>query len=131
MFVDASALTAMLTNEDDAIDLLTRLQAADRRLTSPLAVWEATIAVARILDLPIAEASKSMATYLDLIGVKLVSVSPETGYLALDAFDRYGKGRHPARLNFGDCFSYACATQLGEALLFKGDDFPLTDIQPA
>ncbi len=131
MFVDASALTAMLTNEDDAIDLLTRLQAADRRLTSPLAVWEATIAVARILDLPIAEASKSMATYLDLIGVKLVSVSPETGYLALDAFDRYGKGRHPARLNFGDCFSYACATQLGEDLLFKGDDFPLTDIQPA
>jgi len=131
MFVDASALTAMLTNEDDALDLLTRLQAEDRRLTSPLAVWEATIAVARILDLPIAEASKSMAAYLDLIGVKLVSVSPETAYIALDAFDRYGKGRHPARLNFGDCFSYACATQLGEALLFKGEDFPLTDIQSA
>jgi ribonuclease VapC len=131
MFIDASALTAMLTDEDEARELLARVQQAATRLTSPLAVWEAAIAVARVLDLSIAEASEAVESYLALMEIKLVNVPPETARIALDAFDRYGKGRHPARLNFGDCFAYACARHLGEPLMFKGGDFPQTDIEAA
>jgi ribonuclease VapC len=131
MFIDASALTAMLTDEDEARELLARVQQAATRLTSPLAVWEAAIAVARVLDLSIAEASETVESYLALMEIKLVNVPPETARIALDAFDRYGKGRHPARLNFGDCFAYACARHLGEPLMFKGGDFPQTDIEAA
>ena len=131
MFIDASALTAMLTDEDEARELLARVQQAATRLTSPLAVWEAAIAVARVLDLPIAEASEAVESYLALMEIQMVNVAPETARIALDAFDRYGKGRHPARLNFGDCFAYACARHLGEPLMFKGGDFPQTDIEAA
>lgn len=82
------ALTALLTDEDEARELLARLQRTGARLTSPLAEWEATVAVA-----------------------------PETARLglALDAFDRFGKGRHPASLNFGGCFAYAYARHLGDS----------------
>lgn len=131
MFVDASALTAMLTEEDEARELLARLQQTKTRLTSPLAVWETAIAVARVLDLPIAEASEAVERYLLLMEITVVNVPPETARIALEAFDRYGKGRHPARLNFGDCFAYACARCLGQPLLFKGADFPHTDIEAA
>ena len=55
-------------------------------------------------------------------------ITAEMGRAALSAFDRYGRGRHSAALNMGDCFAYACARQLDLPLLFKGDDFPLTDI---
>lgn len=129
MFIDASALTALLTDEDEARELLARLQQAATRLTSPLAVWETTLAVARVLDLSIAEVTEAVESYLALMEIEMVGVPPETARIALDAFDRYGKGRHPARLNFGDCFAYACARQSGQALMFKGADFPQTDIE--
>lgn len=131
MFIDASALTAMLTDEDEARELLARVQQSTTRLTSPLAVWEAAIAAARVLDLPIAAAAEAVESYLALIEIKMVNVAPETARIALDAFDRFGKGRHPARLNFGDCFAYACARHHGEPLMFKGSDFPQTDIEAA
>jgi len=131
MFIDASALTAMLTDEDEARELLARLQLATARLTSPLAVWEAAIAVARVLDLSVTEAAEAVGSYLKLMEIATVGVPPETARIALDAFDRYGKGRHPARLNFGDCFAYACARHFGEPLMFKGSDFPQTDIDAA
>jgi ribonuclease VapC len=57
--------------------------------------------------------------------------SPLAADLALDAFDRYGKGRHPADLYFGDCFAYACARHFAEPLMFKGGDFAMTDIEAA
>lgn len=131
MFIDASALTALLTDETEARELLARLQQAGTRLTSPLAVWEAAIAVARVLDLPISEAAEAVESYLALVEIELVAVPPQAARIALDAFERYGKGRHPARLNFGDCFAYACARHLGEPLMFKGGDFSQTDIEAA
>jgi len=131
MFVDASALTAILTNESDIQALVTRLQQYQKRTTSPLAVWETVIAVARILNLPVSEASAAVEDYLELAGITVMPVAPETRALALDAYDRYGKSRHPASLNFGDCFAYACARQEGVPLLYKGDDFPRTDIDSA
>ncbi|MER8460999.1 type II toxin-antitoxin system VapC family toxin [Mesorhizobium sp. M0915] len=131
MFIDASALTALMTNEDDARELLARMQQTRKRLTSPLAVWEAAIAVARVLDLAVSEAAEAVERYLSLMEIDIVAVPPDTARLALDAFDRYGKGRHPARMNFGDCFAYACARHFGQPLMFKGADFPQTDIEAA
>ena len=131
MFIDASALTALLTDEDEARELLARLQQTGTRLTSPLAVWEAVVAVARVLDLSVSAAAEAVETYLALMEIAVVAVPPETAQIALDAFDRFGKGRHPAGLNFGDCFAYACARHLGQPLMFKGRDFPQTDIEAA
>ena len=131
MFIDASALTALLTDEDDARELLSRMQQSRMRMTSPLAVWEAAIAVARVLDLAVSEAAEAVDAYLALMEIELVAVPPPTVAIALEAFDRYGKGRHPARLNFGDCFAYACARHYGQPLMFKGSDFPQTDIEAA
>jgi len=131
MFIDASALTALLTNEDEARELLARLQQTGTRLTSPLAVWETAVAVARVLGLSVSAAAAAVEDYLALIEIVVVAVPPETALIALDAFDRFGKGRHPASLNFGDCFAYACARHLGQPLMFKGSDFPQTDIEAA
>ena len=131
MFIDASALTAMLTDEDEARGLLTRVQQADNRLTSPLAIWETAIAVARVLGLTISDAASAVESYLMLMDIKVVPVPPEAANIALKAFDQYGKGRHPARLNFGDCFAYACARHFDVPLMFKGSDFPQTDIERA
>ncbi len=131
MFVDASALTAMLTDESDARMLLARMQNYPQRTTSPMAVWETVIAVARILGLPIHASSTAVEDYLRLMGIAVVAVAPETRAIAIDAYARYGKSRHPAALNFGDCFAYACARHDGVPLLYKGDDFPQTDIEAA
>lgn len=131
MFVDASALTAMLTDESDARALLARMQNYPKRITSPLAVWETVIAVVRILGLTVHDAESAVEDYLKLMGITVVAVAAETRTLALDAYDRYGKSRHPAALNFGDCFAYACARHERVPLLYKGDDFPQTDIEAA
>ena len=67
-----------------------------------------------------------------LFSIKIEPVTEEHAYLALDAYDRFGKGTgHPAGLNYGDCFSYALAKQTGEPLLFKGADFTHTDLEAA
>jgi ribonuclease VapC len=131
MFVDASALTAILTDEADARTLLSRLQNARTRLTSSLAIWETAIAVARILGLSAMEAHEAVEAFLSMAEIQVMPVASETGRLAVDVYDRYGKSRHPAGLNFGACFAYACARQARLPLLYKGDDFPHTDIEAA
>lgn len=131
MFIDASALTAILTDEQDARELLARLQNHATRVTSPLAVWETAIAVARILHIEVTEAGAAVEDFLTLTGIAVHPVAADTRAIALDAFARFGKGRHPAALNFGDCFAYACARRAGLPLLYKGDDFPRTDIETA
>lgn len=131
MFVDASALTAMLVDEGDASELLARMQNHALRITSPLAIWETVLAVARILGLDVKVAEAAVEEFLVLTGVSVEPVLADVRGLAIGAFERYGKGRHPAALNFGDCFAYACAKQSGVPLLYKGDDFPQTDITPA
>lgn len=131
MFVDASALCALLTNEEDARELLARMQRSTRRMTSPPAIWETVISVARILDLPLREVREAVDEYLRLMEIEITAVPPEATAIAVEAFDRYGKGRHPAGLNFGNCFAYACARLNRVPLLFKGGDFPQTDIEAA
>jgi ribonuclease VapC len=131
MFADASALTAMLVDERDASELLARVQNYRVRITSPLAVWETVLAVARVLGLEIQAAETAVLEFLTLVDIVVAPVPAEAYGAAIDAFARFGKGRHPAALNFGDCFAYACARQAGLPLLYKGDDFPQTDIEAA
>jgi ribonuclease VapC len=131
MFIDASAMVAMMTNEDDARNLAARLQSSDDHMTSPSAVWETAINVARILGLEIADASSAVQAFLTAMNIKLVSIPAEAAFLAITAFDHYGKKRHPADLNFGDCFAYACARHYRVPLFYKGNDFSQTDIEAA
>jgi ribonuclease VapC len=131
MFIDASALTAILTSEHDARELLARMQNYPNRFTSPLAIWETTIAIARRLGLEVKDAQLAVEDFLQLASVEVRAVPAEARDLAIEAYARYGKGRHPAALYFGDCFAYAGARAAKAPLLYKGDDFPQTDIETA
>jgi len=128
MFLDASAIVAILVEESDAAALARRLEQSVHPCTSPIAVYEAAAGVARRLNVTIRAAETSLDRFLTSARVRVVPITDEIGRAALSAFDRYGRGRHPAALNMGDCFAYACARQLDLPLLFKGEDFPLTDI---
>ena len=128
MFVDASAIIAIIIGEPERLAFEARLEQADRIYTSPLAIYEAVMGVARIRRLSIDDAQSALDRFVSDVSAELVPITPEIGRAAINAFDRFGRGRHPARLNMGDCFAYACARTLGVPLLFKGDDFAQTDI---
>jgi ribonuclease VapC len=131
MFLDASALCAMITDEHDAASLSERLHSSQTRITSPLAIWETVTNVARIMSMEPDWAQGVVDQHLKRSRIEVIAVLPDMTTLALDAYRRYGKGRHPAGLNFGDCFAYACAKHHGVPLLYKGNDFSLTDIESA
>lgn len=129
MFVDASALTAILIGETDGIDIEARMyRSLTPLLTSPLAIFETVLAVSPKRNMSFAEGE---GLVLDYIGyaVEIVAITPAIGHLAIEARARYGKGTgHAAKLNLGDCFAYACAKAHGVPLLYKGDDFVHTDL---
>lgn len=131
IFVDASAIVAIIAHEAERQALIVKLDAAERRLTSPLAVWEAANALERLRASGFEEAEHAVRNFLGAAAITTIDITAEIGDEALRAAKLYGKGRHPARLNFGDCFAYACAKVLDVPLLFKGDDFSKTDIQAA
>lgn len=131
MVIDASALTAIYAGEPDGSALLERLEIGSRRAISPLGLWESAIALARIFSRRPQDAMADLEKFIQLFGVEILSVDGETTRLALSAHERYGRGRHAAKLNFGDCFAYAAARQYRLPLLFKGRDFALTDIDAA
>jgi ribonuclease VapC len=128
MVVDSSALLAILQDEPERRAMIETIEGADRRCLSVVNLVEASIVIetrrgptaARLLD-----------TLVERAGIEVVAVDLEQGELARRAFARYGKGRHAAGLNFGDCFAYALARAFGESLLFKGNDFSQTDVVPA
>jgi ribonuclease VapC len=130
--VDASAIVAILTEEPEGEALTEALGRASEITTSPVAVYEATLGLVRILRRSIEDAEADVMEFLRLARVTVQPIQPETAHIALEAFARYGKGRgHPARLNLGDCFIYAQAKVGGASLLCKGDDFSKTDIESA
>jgi ribonuclease VapC len=131
MFVDASAIVAILVGEDEAAALAGRLDEADEPSTSPIAVYEAVLGIARIANVPVEAAQGIVDRFLEEAGIETLPVTAEIGRAAASAFGRFGKGRHPAALNLGDCFAYACASALGVPLLYKGNDFSRTDIAAA
>lgn len=131
MFVDASAIVAILAREDDAASLAARLGKAETIHTSAVAIYEAVLGLARIGAISLTDASDIVQDFLVEVDARTIPITEDIAARAITAFERYGKGRHAAALNMGDCFAYACVESLGVALLFKGDDFPLTDIAVA
>ena len=128
MFLDASAMIAIIARESDAAELTQRLRQASEVHTSPIAIYESVLGLARLGDASVPDAQIILERFLEQVEAQIVPITAAIGRGALSAFDRYGRGRHPAALNMGDCFAYACARELDLPLLFKGDDFPLTDI---
>lgn len=131
MFIDASALVAMVAHEPEGDEFARRVEQASARYTSPLAAYEAVLAICRIRNAPTAETQVVIDRFIAVASIEIIPITPEIGRLAIQTFTRYGRGNHPARLNMGDCFAYACARSLGVPLLFKGDDFSQTDIAAA
>lgn len=128
IFVDASALVAMIAVEPGFELLAERLDAHAKRITSPVACWEAVTALRRSHAYTIDGARFELDAFLLARGVRIVDIGKREGDIALDAYNRYGKGQHPARLNMGDCFAYACAKTNDARLLYKGNDFAQTDL---
>ncbi|MFL1462311.1 type II toxin-antitoxin system VapC family toxin [Roseococcus sp. DSY-14] len=128
MIVDTSALAAILFQEGDA-----------RRYAGTLVdQGGATLSVANLVELTMVvegRAGNAAGTEVDDLlhrfGIHLSPVTRRQAELARAAWRRYGKGRHPAALNLGDCFAYALAAERGEPLLFKGEDFARTDVKAA
>lgn len=126
MVIDSSAIVSILLREPEADRFIQQIAGDETRLMSTFSILETAVVIevrkgasgARELDLLLHEA--------DVTPVPLTSEQLE---LARDAYRRFGKGRHPAGLNLGDCVSYALGQHSGEPLLFKGEDFVQTDVQ--
>ena len=132
MVVDASAVVAILLMEPEADRFAAILDnVAGEIFISPVSVFEAVSAVARVRTCPVSDARVAVGSLLQEAGMQIEAASAAIGEEAVTAFDRFGKGRHPASLNMGDCFSYALAKLKRQPLLFKGGDFALTDIESA
>ncbi len=132
MFVDASAIVAMITQEPEAILFLDAVEAADDPITSAVAIFEAALGIRRKRQSTIDEAYEDVREFLDDADIRVVGIGEAEASEALSAFARYGKGQgHEAQLNLGDCFAYAVAKTNGTSLLFKGNDFLKTDIAVA
>jgi len=125
MVLDTSAVLAILQDEPERRAFNEAIEAADSRSLSVASLVEASIVIEARYG---AVGVRHLDQFLDRADVAVVTVDVEQGKIARQAFSRFGKGRHAAGLNFGDCFSYALAQALGEPLLYKGEDFSLTDV---
>ena len=128
IFIDTSTFVAVLANEPDRDLFLKAIDAADRRITSPVVRLESCIVLSRRLDFSPLAAEVQYSRFLEEAKIAEIELTGAIGVAAVACFARFGKGRHPARLNFADCLSYACAKANGATLLFKGDDFAKTDV---
>lgn len=125
MVVDTSALLAILQDEPERRRFNEAIEAADHRALSTATLVEVSIVIEARHG---AEGLRDLDQLLAAAQIDLVPVDVEQARAARLAFSRFGKGRHPAGLNYGDCFSYALAKVLGTSLLYKGSDFAQTDI---
>lgn len=126
MVVDTSAVLAILQDEPERRRFNEAVEAADSRLMSVATFVEVSIVIESRFG---AEGLHHLDLFVDRAGMELVPVDVEQARVARGAFSRFGKGRHRAALNYGDCFSYALAQVMGEPLLYKGEDFSGTDIR--
>lgn len=128
MIVDTSALAAILFGEPEAALFTQIIHDADRCLISAANFLELSIVIEGQIG---PDAGRQCDIFLNRARITIEPVTVEHAHLARQAFLDFGKSRHPAGLNFGDCFSYALAKATAEPLLFKGEDFKKTDIRPA
>ena len=128
MVVDTSALVAILTGEPDRRAFNEKIAAAGRGSISAATYVETHIVIeTRYGD----DGTRELTLFLHESGITVVPVDRDQADMARLAYKKYGRGKHPAALNFGDCFSYALAKRLGVPLLYKGDDFTKTDLLAA
>ena len=128
VFVDASAWVAIIVKEADAFELEKVFGAAEHRFYSAISLWETSRAISRLRSVPITIAAHEVQLFISDFDMQQVVIGEREAQLAIEAHARYGKGVHPARLNMGDCFAYACARTNNARLLYKGDDFSQTDL---
>ncbi len=125
LVLDTSAVAAILFNEPEARAFFERIRKAD-------AIWLSSVSKVETMMVLTARfnalAAPKFAGFCDMLSVCIAPIDDGLADLAIEAFLRFGKGRHPAGLNFGDCFAYALAKKLDAPLLFKGNDFSRTDI---
>ena len=128
MVIDTSAIVSIIFAEPDAEQMATAIDAADQRLVSAATALEASVVIESEMD-------DTGRIELDLLiyraRIEIVPFSADQFEIARRAYRVYGRGRHPAGLNLGDCFSYALSKSTGYPLLFKGDDFRQTDVVAA
>ncbi|MUZ76092.1 PIN domain-containing protein [Agrobacterium vitis] len=143
MFLDASVIVAILAKEEDAGYFLAKIEAHKKQFYySAMSAFEAVVSLGKILALShglqnkptppelLETAQRHVEAFFEMIGARPMVIDGNVYKVALEAARRFGRHvGHPARLNMGDCFAYACAKQYRIPLLFKGDDFPHTDIE--
>ncbi len=127
MVVGSSAVLAILQDEPERRSFNESIEAADSRRMSVASIVEVSIVIESRYG---TEGLRDLDLWIDRAGIELIPVDVEQAKMACYGFSRFGKGRHPAGLNYGDCFAYALARVLGEPLLFKGEDFSKTDVTP-
>ena len=128
MVIDTSALVAILLGEPEEVLFTEAIHAAEATRMSAASYLEATMIIDRRVD---AFHRAKLDATLEYFEIRIEPVTEEQARVARRAFQEFGKGVHPARLNYGDCFTYALAKVTGEPLLFKGDDFGKTDLAAA
>ena len=129
IFVDSSAVVALLTADPDAAALAAKLEGDAERISAGHVILEASMRLASLFGLTAVAADGLVTRLLREAAISVVPITEDIGHAAVAAFDRYGRGRGAGgNLNFGDCLSYACAKAHGARLLFKGHDFSQTDI---
>jgi ribonuclease VapC len=132
MFVDTSAVVAILAGQPEADRYLDLLAQDGEKITGPHVRRESTMILARNLGLEIDSAEQLFDEFLTEASIAVVPITAAISRKAVRAFARFGKGRgHPAQLNFGDCLSYGCAAEHRSPILFKGADFTHTDLEAA
>lgn len=125
LVLDTSAIIALLTEEPDAPRIFTVLEQAEARGVGAPTLSETGV----VLGMKLGFSQRLLQRFIQEFSINVMPFSDPHWQTAVLAYERYGKGRHPAKLNFGDCLSYACANLAKQPLLCKGDDFPQTDLE--
>ncbi len=128
IFADASALIAIIAGEAEADMLADTLESDRIRFCSAISVWETVAGLCHSHMFSVPSARVQVERFLEAADFRFVPIGETEFEIALDAYAQFGKGRHPAALNIGDCYAYACAKSNKAKLLFKGEDFKKTDI---
>lgn len=130
MFLATSAIVEFIAEGPEAPAVAEHIEHSTTSFFySPTVMFEATSVLSSRLRLPVKVANELVVGFVQSLQATQMSITAEIGELAVDALAHYGKGRgHPAQLNFGDCFSYACAKAAGVPLLYVGDDFAKIDL---
>ena len=128
MILDSSAILAILLGEPQAVHLMQRMQRAPLLAIAAPTLLETAMVISRRVT---GDSRQILNDFVREFEVEVIPFTREHYDAAIDAFSRFGKGRHPAALNFGDCMTYAAVRLSGLPLLFVGDDFSRTDIEPA